>query len=177
MIKVAPENEHVTWKGTFSQKGSSSDPSIFQGIYVRFRPRIFECWNNSSTVESDLQNLWKKKVDTPSVDEIWANYYNSWIFRDFGQHFDLTFHHHLGWKSFPTGERSRWNSFPALRNLLSLRKPRRLVKISCCTTRFQWWMGKDPTSKKQRVVLNLLWWYCWWKKSGDHHLGCIKPCK
>ena len=19
--------------------------------------------------------------------------------------------------------------------------------------------------------------YCWWKKSGDHHLGCIKPCK
>ncbi len=19
--------------------------------------------------------------------------------------------------------------------------------------------------------------YCWWKESGDHHLGCIKPCK
>ena len=19
--------------------------------------------------------------------------------------------------------------------------------------------------------------YCWWKKSGDHHLGCIQPCK
>ena len=24
--------------------------------------------------------------------------------------------------------------------------------------------------------INVGWWCCWWKKSGDHHLGWLKPC-
>ena len=27
------------------------------------------------------------------------------------------------------------------------------------------------------VVGEVILCYCWWKKSGDHHLGCIQPCK